>query len=100
MKQIQIRLDQEIVESMKEVEISISEWSIRHTNFSIQADAAKTTVQTLMSSRQNTIQKILKESGIDSTRLKSINISDDNIMTVLIAAEDSPDTQDSSTPAS
>lgn len=96
-------MDPEILASMKATEGSIQEWSVRHTHFQIQADGAKSTVQTLYARRQGMVQKFLKDSGLDPNRVKSVDVGEEGLVTVLVTPDDSPAdgaNQEASTPAS
>jgi hypothetical protein len=87
MRQTKIQLDPETLQAMKQTEASIQEWSVRHTHLVIQARGAESTVNTLYTRRQGIIQKFVKETGLDASRIVHIEIGEDGVATVNIAPD-------------
>ncbi len=72
MTTIQIGPDQ--IQSLTHFETSVARWSIEHASLSLAAKRALDTVEALVTGRQQTIDKILSESGIDVGTVQSVSI--------------------------
>lgn len=83
MSQVQISFDEQMMEDIRQTEVSVQHWSVQYSTLMLQLRGMESTLRTLHSRRQGLVQKILKDGGIDLTKVVNVDIDPVNRLAIV-----------------